>query len=108
MVEPCKYEPEILLLKTELPKIEVRLREKINENRDTVLLQYNETKKSIDTLSDLLKGKNTSTPGLITKVLLNQRAIMKLWWLYAAIIAAVLGTLTKVIFFMPIAEKIAK
>jgi len=98
-MEPCKFEKEIYMLTEELPKLEARLTEKIRDNRDIVIGQYKETKESIDNLSTLIKGKNAKTPGLITEVLFNQRAISKLWWLYSIIIIAILGMLTKLVFF---------
>jgi hypothetical protein len=99
MNEPCKFEKEIFMLTEELPKMEDRLNEKIKDNREIVVDQYKDTKKCIEDLSDLIKGKDVDTPGLITKVLFNQKAVSKLWWLYSIIIMAILGMLTKLVFF---------
>lgn len=98
MTEPCKFEPDIVMLKSDLPKLEQRLTQKINENREAVLEQHKEVKKSIDKLTDLIRGTERN-PGLITKVILNCKSISRIWWFIGIIIVILIGIFGSVTIF---------
>ena len=99
MTDPCKFEPEIFKLISDMPRIERELKDKITENKDAVIAQHKETKASIDTLVDLLKGVNDTKPGLIHKVLSNSTSVSRLWKFSIAIGTALIGGSIKIIFF---------
>lgn len=99
MVDPCRFEPDIVLLKRDLPKLESNLKQEINLNKDIVIDQHVQTQKTIKNLVDLIKGTDTSNPGLLTQVILNQKSITRLWWFNSMIGAAFLAMLGKLVFF---------
>ena len=70
MTEPCKFEDDI-----------------------------GEIKSDLKDLVNVIKGVNATKPGLIHKVLDNQKSVGIHWWFIAVILIAVLSGWLKMIFF---------
>lgn len=70
--------------------METNLVEKISDNRDIVSNQYADVKKSIDDLTNLMRGSN-SNPGIITKVCLLRQSVQRAWWWLGGISLTILG-----------------
>ena len=77
MTDPCKFEPEIVIVIDRIPKMEEKL----------------------DNLIAVIKGVNDTKPGLIHKVLNNSTAVSRLWKLSIVIATVLLSGTIKIIFF---------
>ena len=77
MTDPCKFEPDIVVVIVRIPKIEQKL----------------------DDLISVIKGVNDTKPGLIHKVIMNSTAVSRLWKLSLLIAGVLVSGTIKFIFF---------
>jgi len=102
----CIQTVNIALLKDSVPRftiqindLEKRLVEKIDGNLSTVTDFQKEIKRSIDDIAIAIKGDGKQNVGLVSKVLMNQKSVRRLWGLLIILSTAIISVVIKVIFF---------